>query len=87
MQYIDATIGTTVASTTVGGDTGMISLPGDCSLVGYVPATTMYLQGGNSIAEVVVTKYTTRSVRINKLSVKYNVLKLHYTGVGSVVRT
>ena len=43
MQYIDATIGTTVASTTVGGDTGMISLPGDCSLVGYVPATTMYL--------------------------------------------
>lgn len=87
MQYIDATIGTTVASTTVGGDTGMIALPGDCPLIGYVPATTMYLQGVNSIAEVVVTKYTTRSVRINKLSVKYNVLKLHYSEVGSVVRT
>ena len=87
MSYIDATIGTTVASTTLVGDTGMIPLPGDCPPIGYVPATTMFLQGGNSIVEVLVTKYTTRSVRINKLSVKHNVLKLHYTSVGSVVRT
>lgn len=84
MQYVDVTIGTTVASTTVGTDPGMIDLPGEFFL-GYEP-TTVYLEGVTSMEKVNVTKYTVNSVRINKKSVKHNVLKLCYAELGTVVR-
>lgn len=85
MAYVDVVIGTTVATTTVGSDSGMISLPADCSNIGFEP-TTMYLQGVNSISEVRAKKYTPNSIRINKKAVKYNVLKLRYAELGTIVK-
>ena len=85
MGYVDVVIGTTVATTTVGADSGMISLPADYPDIGFEP-TTMYLQGVNSISEVRAKKYTTNSIRINKKAVKYNVLKLRYAELGTIVK-
>ena len=85
MPYIDIIVGTTVATTTVGSDPGMITLPSHFGHIASV-ATTAYLEGGGQLLETHVKKYTTNAVRVNRQMVKYNILKLRYSEVGTLLR-
>lgn len=81
MIQCDVTIQTTWAAST-----SIIPLPAGFPPIAYIP-TTQYLQGGGGLLEADVRRNDADGVQINVQAVKYNVLKLHYRGVGQLVRT
>lgn len=73
-----------VIETTWAASTSYIPVPTGLD-VAHI-ATTQYLQGGGGLLEADVRKYKARGVQINKAAVKYNLLKLEYAQVGTLVR-
>lgn len=73
-----------VIETTWAAATSYIPIPTGLDIAS-IP-TTQYLQGGGGLLEADVLKYKAGGVQINKAAVKYNVLKLEYAVVGTLVR-
>lgn len=80
MQNIDI-----VLQTTWTASTSYIPLPSKEMDIAYVP-TTLYIEGGGNVQEVLMRKYTTSGVQIDTQGVKHNLLKLRYRAVGELVR-
>lgn len=87
MIEVDIPYSTTVATTSGAGDPGAVALPDGFPPIAFIP-TTQILEGVGGLVEVHVEGYwkDTGLVRIHKVAVKHNILKLHYRPVGDLVR-
>ena len=80
-MQLDIVLGATYATTSA------VPLPSGMPPIAWVPTTGHYLQGIAGFKDLTMTRYGADFVRFNKIGVAYNIVKLKYRAVGSLVRT